>query len=117
MKESRTNIIGEMRKLDIVEVVLCLDKDTWLKEHPDCTEDDYDWYFYDEVPTVIHFGKYDEGREYRVMSVKFEDCDDPHFILNCEDDNYSRETFADWDVTPYSMIGVYEALEKALGLK
>ena len=117
VKQVRQRIVETMQERGLTEVVIMPDREEWLKQNPDKYEEDYDQTCWDECPYVVYFDKYGCGYEYMVKKVELIGKDAlgfPCFRMECEANELGYDRFTNDDV--YDMKGVYEVLEKRLGI-
>lgn len=122
MNAAKERIIKAMQERGITKVNLVMTWEEFAKEngfdpteHPDS---DYDDYREQEAPEVIYFNKWGNGIDYAVYSVELVDGPvNPRFKLQCYATEEGDDWFYDSDITHSSMIGVYDVMEKELGLE
>jgi len=125
MNAAKERIIKTMQERGIKKVNLVMTQEEWAKENdfaPDANpriyENDYNDYRNQEAPYVIFFNKWGNGMDYSAYSVELVDGPvNPRFKLECYNSEEGSEWFYDSDLTSLSMIGVYDAMEKELGLE
>ncbi len=121
MNAAKERIIKTMQERGIKKVNLVMTWEEWAKENGfDPAEDpDYDYYDYrnQEAPYVISFNKWGYGVDYAAYSVELvEGPVNPRFKLECYNSGGS-DWFYDSDLTYFSMIGVYDAMEAELEIE
>ena len=122
MDAAKERIIKTMQERGIKKVNLVMTWEEWAKENgpdpadePDC---DYDDYRNEEAPCVIFFNKWGNGIDYAAYSVELVDGPvEPRFKLECYNSDEGSEWFYDSDLDCLSMISVYDAMEKELGME
>lgn len=122
MNDAKERIIKTMQERGITKVNLVMTWAEWAKENgfdpAEEPDDDYTDYRNQEAPYVIFFNKWSNGMDYAVYSVEMVDGPvEPRFKLDCYNSDEGSEWFYDSELTNLSMIGVYDALERQLGLE
>lgn len=117
VKQCRQRIIETMQERGLTKVEIIPSREDYEKEHKD--DPDYDEFGWDDLknytcPAITYYNKHSMGLSYDVISVELDMNDgNPRFKLNCEGE-YDNDWFYDYDVC--SMLDVYEAMERELGL-
>jgi len=122
MNAAKERIIKAMQERGITKVNLVMTWEEFAKENGfDPTEEpdsDYDDYRNQEAPYVVYFNKWGNGIDYAVYSVELVDGPvNPRFKLQCYANEEGDDWFYDSDITRVSMIGVFDEIEKKLGLE
>lgn len=117
VNEVRKRIIETMQERGLTKVEIIPSREDYEKKHKD--DPDYDEFGWDELksytcPAITYYNKRCEGLSYDVISVELDMNDDhPRFKLNCVGE-FDDDWFYDYDVM--GMQGVYEEMEKHLGI-
>lgn len=122
MNAAKERIIKAMQERGINKVNLVPTWEEYAKEAGiDPTEEpdsDYDDYREQEAPYVIYFNKWGNGIDYAVYSVELVDGPvNPRFKLQCHANEDVDDWFYDCEINFLSMIGVFDVMEKELGLE
>lgn len=122
MNAAKERIIKTMQERGITKVNLVMTWEEWAKDNGFDPADDpcgeYDDYRWEEAPYVIYFNKWGNGLDYAAYSVELVDGPEhPRFKLECYNNEEGSETFTDDELTNFSMIGIYDAMEEELVMK
>lgn len=120
VNEVRQRIIEIMQQRGLTKIEIIPTREEYDKEHendPDWSDLDWDELRAYTCPAVTYFNKRSEGEPYDVISVELVNTEKLglHLKLNCVGE-FQDDWFYDYDVTDESMYGVYEEMEKSLGI-
>ena len=120
VNEVRQRIIETMQQRGLTKIEIIPTREEYDKQHendPDWSDLDWDELRAYTCPAVTYYNKHSCGESYDVISVELVNHETTglHLKLNCVGE-FQDDWFYDYDVTNESMYGVYEEMEKSLGI-